>query len=78
MMSIWLADVNGRVVKAIVNKDLKMFLKRVSNCHTSPIIDTDFCVVPIFTALISCKLSDRLREQVDGVAVQRPLDNSLP
>jgi hypothetical protein len=26
-MSIWLADVNGRVVKAIVNKNLPMFLK---------------------------------------------------
>ena len=30
LMSIWLADVNGRVVKAIVNKDLKMFIYRVS------------------------------------------------
>lgn len=29
MMSIWLADVNGRVVKAIVNKDLQLFLKRI-------------------------------------------------
>ena len=29
MMSIWLADVNGRVVKAIVNKDLQLFAKRV-------------------------------------------------
>jgi len=29
MMSIWLADVNGRVVKAIVNKDLKMFIYRI-------------------------------------------------
>lgn len=29
MMSIWLADVNGRVVKAIVNKDIKMFAKRI-------------------------------------------------
>lgn len=29
MMSIWLADVNGRVVKAIVEKDFKMFLQRV-------------------------------------------------
>jgi len=28
-MSIWLADVNGRVVKAIINKDLKMFIKRI-------------------------------------------------
>jgi len=26
LMSIWLADVNGRVVKAIVEKDFKMFL----------------------------------------------------
>ena len=30
MMSIWLADVNGRVVKAIVNKSLPEFLTRVS------------------------------------------------
>ena len=35
MMSIWLADVNGRVVKAIVNKDLSMFLRRVrTSSHT--------------------------------------------
>ena len=30
MMSIWLADVNGRIVKAIVNKNLKDFIYRVS------------------------------------------------
>lgn len=29
LMSIWLADVNGRVVKAIVDKDLKQFIKRI-------------------------------------------------
>ena len=29
-MSIWLADVNGRVVKAIVNKSFPEFLSRVS------------------------------------------------
>ena len=29
MMSIWLADVNGRVVKAIVNKSLPEFLRKV-------------------------------------------------
>ena len=28
-MSIWLADVNGRVVKAIVNKNLQLFIKRI-------------------------------------------------
>ena len=31
LMSIWLADVNGKVVKAIVNKSFPEFLKRVSN-----------------------------------------------
>ena len=29
MMSIWLSDVNGRVVKAIVNKNLGLFVKRI-------------------------------------------------
>lgn len=28
-MSIWLADVNGQIVKAIVNRSLSEFLKRV-------------------------------------------------
>lgn len=77
-MSIWLADVNGRVVKAIVNKDLSMFLKRVSNnCPTSP-IRIDFRFIPVFAALIGRELCDRLRQQVDGTLVQRPVDNSLP
>ena len=35
MLSIWLADVNGRVVKAIVNKSFKEFLRRVSH-HPRP------------------------------------------
>lgn len=29
LLSIWLADVNGRVVKAIVNKDLMQFVRRI-------------------------------------------------
>ena len=29
-MSIWLADVNGAIVKAIVQKSLSEFIKRVS------------------------------------------------
>jgi len=33
-MSIWLADVNGRVVKAIVNKSLPEFFRRVSQAHS--------------------------------------------
>lgn len=31
LMSIWLADVNGKVVKAIVNKSFPEFLKRIFN-----------------------------------------------
>ena len=30
-LSIWLADVNGQVVKAIVNRNFSEFLKRVSH-----------------------------------------------
>ena len=29
-MSIWLADVNGKIVKAIVSRSLKSFIYRVS------------------------------------------------
>jgi ABC-type uncharacterized transport system fused permease/ATPase subunit len=50
MMSIWLADVNGRVVKAIVNKDLNLFIKRVSNivlCSSKiNLLPLDFCSIP--------------------------------
>jgi len=31
MMSIWLADVNGRIVKAIVEKNWSLFLQRIFN-----------------------------------------------
>jgi hypothetical protein len=33
MLSIWLADVNGRIVKTIIEKDFPMFIKRVSNFY---------------------------------------------
>ena len=39
MMSIWLADVNGRIVKAIVEKDFQLFLKRVSCPSASHLIN---------------------------------------
>jgi len=57
MMSIWLADVNGRVVKAIVNKDLNMFLKRVSFHPTSP-ISTDFYSLLVCSSLFDGQLCD--------------------
>ena len=39
MMSIWLADVNGRVVKAIVNKSFPEFLQKVSFEHAKIILN---------------------------------------
>ena len=53
LMSIWLADVNGRVVKAIVNKDLKMFIYRVSTISLKFIMIVDFCSILIRFALIN-------------------------
>jgi ABC-type uncharacterized transport system fused permease/ATPase subunit len=54
MMSIWLADVNGRVVKAIVNKDLSLFIKRVSFavlCSAAPnLLPVDFHSFPLCVA----------------------------
>ena len=61
MMSIWLADVNGRVVQAIVNKNLKQFIYRVSlffNILTcGSFIDIDLRLILICAAVINCKLS---------------------
>jgi len=37
-MSIWLADVNGRVVKSIVEMNFKLFCQRVSNIDITNVI----------------------------------------
>ena len=58
MMSIWLAEVNGRIVNAIVNKDLKLFVYRVS--ESTDLIAIDFCPVLLCTALVSSELRHRL------------------
>ena len=47
LMSIWLADVNGKVVKAIVNKSFSEFLKRVSG-HLRFSSRRDFMALIIF------------------------------
>jgi hypothetical protein len=53
MMSIWLADVNGRVVKAIVNKDLRQFIVRVSS-HVTLLLD--FCAIFVCSAIVNSEL----------------------
>ena len=42
-MSIWLADVNGKIVKAIVDRNFKKFLLKVSD-EISTIINRPFCI----------------------------------
>jgi hypothetical protein len=57
MMSIWLADVNGKIVKAIVEKSWPLFLQRVSQI-SDDVNQTnfylDFQFVPIRCAIIYC------------------------
>ena len=57
LMSIWLADVNGRVVKAIVNKNLKQFVYRVSKTVLKGDVSLDFRFVPLCSAFVHCQLS---------------------
>ena len=57
LMSIWLADVNGRVVKAIVNKNLKQFVYRVSKTDSYADVSTDICTFLVCFAIFYCQLS---------------------
>ena len=62
-MSIWLADVNGRVVKAIVEKNLRNFIYRVIITVVLLIRDflcVDICTFPFCTALQHDQLPNRL------------------
>ena len=65
LMSIWLADVNGKVVKAIVNKSFSEFLKRVSTISLTfyktskhPCFLLDLQPVPVCGAKFDDKLGD--------------------
>ena len=57
-MSIWLADVNGRIVKSIVERNWNLFLKRVS--HISLMFLFYFLDLPIGSLLDSI-LRSKLR-----------------
>jgi len=53
-MSIWLADVNGRVVKSIVEMNFKLFCQRVSNINVTN-VNSDFPTNAFFDPFISCE-----------------------
>jgi hypothetical protein len=50
-MSIWLADVNGRVVKSIVERNFNLFCKRVSKI-ASQILFTDILIDALLHPLV--------------------------
>jgi ABC-type uncharacterized transport system fused permease/ATPase subunit len=53
-MSIWLADVNGRVVKSIVEMNFKLFCQRVSKINVTH-VNSDFPTNAFFDSIISCE-----------------------
>ena len=66
-MSIWLADVNGRVVKAIVNKSFTEFLQRVITNNstlflkiTFEFISIDCNSIPVCDSKFNSQLGSRL------------------
>ena len=56
-MSIWLADVNGRVVKSIVEMNFNLFCKRVSKKDVTNVC-SDFPTHAFFDTIISCEFGD--------------------
>jgi len=61
-MSIWLADVNGKIVKAIVDRNFKKFLLKVSNIKY--LINSEFNLdiesIVVCDTFLSCQFGPRL------------------
>lgn len=74
-LSIWLADVNGQVVKAIVNRNFSEFIKRVRDFTLelkTLTIDPWFDVVR--DPLLDSELGHGVLQQVTGDVVQTAPD----
>ncbi len=74
-LSIWLADVNGQVVKAIVNRNFSEFIKRVRDFTLelkTLTIDPWFDVVR--DPLLDSELGHGILQQVAGDVVQTAPD----
>ena len=69
-MSIWLADVNGKVVKAIVEKNFKKFCYRVS-AFSLLTACLDFQPHAVFNSVFGSQLGHGLLFQAAGRVVQR-------
>lgn len=68
-MSIWLADVNGQVVKAIVNRNFSEFVRRVIIVSESDFL-VDFRVDAVRGALVSCKFRNGVLQQTTRYGLQ--------
>jgi len=78
-LSIWLADVNGQVVKAIVNRNFSEFIKRVRDFTLelkTLTIDPWFDVVR--DPLLDSELGHGILQQVAGDVVQTAPVKVLP
>ena len=62
-MSIWLADVNGRIVKSIVERNFSKFCYRVSTFNEL-LIFTDFQPYALFYSIVCCKLRNGVLFQI--------------
>lgn len=69
-MSIWLADVQGAIVKAIVNRNVSDFIKRVTHYNFSDIICVDIRINAIRSSLFSSQLSYGLLHKTAGSRIQ--------
>lgn len=76
MMSIWLAEVNGRIVNAIVSRDLKLFVYRVS--HSIDLIPIDFRTVLLRTSVLGRELGHRVLPKAAGFVFPKAADETFP
>ena len=82
-MSIWLAEINGKLVRSIIGKDFKKFLLKVSFIPNLIIILTNYCSIDIqsdavFNPIISSKFWSRLLQQAACSLIQRKNHLKVP
>lgn len=73
ILSIWLADVQGSIVKTIVGRDFNMFLKRVSLRFYL----LDSCSVPFCSSFILYQFCNRLLRKKTVSWIQTKVGNLL-
>lgn len=76
-LSIWLADVNGQIVRSIVNRSLSDFLKRVYLFYPDDIF-IDICSDAVFYPLFRSKFRNGIFLKVACNGIQRATYRIFP